>query len=659
MGLPAVVSRESPGRLGPYELVEQLGQGGMAIVYRARGPGATRDIVLKAMLPNLVHSRPLVAMFEEEARLTGELSHTNIVRVEDYGVAAGIPYLTMEYLDGRNLSQIRVALNKLKRRVPIGVAVAIGRGLCRGLGFAHQFVNSRGQRLQIIHRDVSPSNVMLQRDGSVKLLDFGVAKLSNAAGQAVTSSLKGKFAYMAPEQVNQEPIDRRCDVFAAGIVLHELLTGKRLFGAKSERETLRRVALAEAAPPSQLNPEVPPELDELILRALRREADGRYDSGNEMAAALEQLGLAAEPEELAAFVGELFPANDADAAEREGDTEVSGRVFDDNVALDGRTAPERGVSAPHLVLLPNDEAILDEMLDEGQSITGREIRLEAEPAGLFSLAGVSTVMAPIEEIRPTGIYSPSTPALAELRAKDARDAAQFDAAPTRVGGESEPNAVLPMVMVDLSDTARARAVPAPSTGASPSARGGVLENLFDADIVFANPPTELAVRSVPVQPTEAVDVNAVPVFKERAPRPTWLFLLGGILGVAFVCVVTIKLHAVSPAPPAAPRAATPTHDELSGPPMPEPSLPAAPTPAPQAAPADAPTSLVGLEDVQPPTKPKPVSPVAKPAAPPVGASTSSKPAGSSRGETKPHARTTHPRPTLKEGGIVDPFDSAE
>ena len=294
--------------IGPYRLLEELVQGGMAVVYRARLRGGEgRDVVVKSMLPHLVKVPALVQMFEAEARLTMQLRHPNIVRVENHGVHAGTPYLTMELLDGRNLSQLRLALVRSKRRMPVSIAVRIAHDLAVALGCAHAFVDRGGRRMQIIHRDVSPSNVMVERDGTVKLLDFGVARLSSEAGHIITQSLKGKFAYMAPEQVNQTPIDRRCDVFAAGIVLHELLTGRRLFATKDELETLRRVSVAEAAPPSALNPAVPPALDRVVMRALSLRASDRYDSGDDLACALSSLGPLASQPDLEAFMRSASP----------------------------------------------------------------------------------------------------------------------------------------------------------------------------------------------------------------------------------------------------------------------------------------------------------------------------------------------------------------
>jgi len=303
----------SPIQFGPYLLTECVGQGGMAVVYKAtrHGPsGFTKTLVVKAMLPSLTSQREFVAMFSSEARLMAQLSHPNIVQVHDFGVVDGIPYLAMEYLPGRNLSQLRAAVSARGQRVPVGCALAVARDMCLGLGYAHDFLDSDGKRRQIIHRDVSPSNIMVCRDGSVKLLDFGVAKIVGEFDYDVTQSFKGKYAYMSPEQVNHQPIDRRVDVFAAGIVLHELLTGKRLFAAQTELETLQHVAATQVVAPSVDNRDVPRALDVIVKKALARDPGDRYASGAALAEALEALDALAWPRRrLAAFVAELF-AND-------------------------------------------------------------------------------------------------------------------------------------------------------------------------------------------------------------------------------------------------------------------------------------------------------------------------------------------------------------
>jgi hypothetical protein len=301
-----------PIQLGPYTLTECIGQGGMAVVYKAKrqGPaGFEKTVVVKAMLPGLVAKKDLVDLFRNEARLSAQLSHPNIVQVHDFGVSDQVPYLVMEFLDGRNLTQLRGPLVPVSAgKLPVGAAIAIARDVCLALGYAHDYTGPDGTRQQIIHRDVSPSNVMVCRDGTVKLLDFGVAKVAGQFDCDVTQSFRGKYAYMAPEQVNRQPIDRRVDVFAAGIVLHEMLTGKRLFAAPSELETLERVSAAQVVAPSVDCPEIPRALDAIVKRALSRDPNQRFGSGAEMAEALEALDAHMySRRKLARMLIDLFP----------------------------------------------------------------------------------------------------------------------------------------------------------------------------------------------------------------------------------------------------------------------------------------------------------------------------------------------------------------
>jgi serine/threonine-protein kinase len=276
-------------RFGPYLLGERIGRGGMAVVYKAKieGPGGfEKPVVLKLLLPALTAKPEFLEMFTSEAKTTAQLSHPGIVHVYDFGLLGATPYLVMEYLDGIDLSRL-IALGKMRtERVPVDIAVVIVTQVCNALGYAHQFRDAQGQRLQIIHGDVSPSNVMVCRDGSVKLLDFGVSRVMGEFDFHLSHQLKGKFAYMAPEQVRRQPFDRRVDVFAAGITLYELLTAQRLFFGPSDRETLKRVHAARVEPPSKFNPDVSPELDAVVLKALKRDPGDRWESGDEMATAL-------------------------------------------------------------------------------------------------------------------------------------------------------------------------------------------------------------------------------------------------------------------------------------------------------------------------------------------------------------------------------------
>ncbi len=299
-------------RFGAYLLTDCIGQGGMAVVYRAKREGWSgfeKTVVVKAMLPALAAHREHVDRFIAEAKIQAQLSHPGIVQVHDFGVFKGTPYLVMEHLNGVNLSQMLNALAQSHKRIPIPVALVIATQMCHALGYAHAFRDSSGNRRQIIHSDVSPSNVMVCRDGSVKLLDFGVAKVIDAFDYDTSATVQGKFPYMSPEQVNRLPVDRRADVFAAGIVVHEMLAGRRLFAAATELETLRRVDACEVPPPSLYNPDVSIGLDAVVLKALSRDPSDRFDSGDELAAALMQVErIGSGRQRVADFLAKLFPS---------------------------------------------------------------------------------------------------------------------------------------------------------------------------------------------------------------------------------------------------------------------------------------------------------------------------------------------------------------
>ena len=301
-----------PQRFGRYRLLECIGRGGMAAVYRAarQDPsGVEREVVVKMLLPRLARSARFVRLFKDEARLSAQLRHDNVVRVHDFGVVGGTPFLELEHLSGCDLERLWRALAAHGRRLPVAATLAIVREVCRGLAYAHAFVDDAGEARPIVHRDVSPGNVMICRDGAVKLLDFGLARLTR--GETLTiDTFRGKLAYMSPEQLDRRQLDRRADVFALGALLHELCTGRRLFGAGDDGETVRRVQRLVIDPPSAHNREVPPALDVIVLRALRHDPEQRYPSAAELLAALEGLGGAATRAELvrhlAAAAPELF-----------------------------------------------------------------------------------------------------------------------------------------------------------------------------------------------------------------------------------------------------------------------------------------------------------------------------------------------------------------
>ena len=303
------MSTPPPGNFGKYQLIDRLGRGGMADVWRARvaGPqGFARVLVLKRILPHLVEDKRARELFEREARVVSRLSHANIVQVYEFGEVDGEYYLAMEHVDGRDLA----ALIRAGGSSPALAAFAM-REVCRALAHAHELRDEGGAPLRILHRDVSPSNVMLGYDGSVRLLDFGIAKAFADARdmRTVKGTIRGKFGYIAPEVLDGLEPDGRADLFSVGVVLHEALSGKRLFRGTSDIETLALVKRAEIPLPSTLNPAVSPALDAICMKALARDRDQRYASSEEMAHALDAVvhELRFGPAQLADAMNGYFP----------------------------------------------------------------------------------------------------------------------------------------------------------------------------------------------------------------------------------------------------------------------------------------------------------------------------------------------------------------
>jgi serine/threonine protein kinase len=266
-------------------------------------------VALKRILPPLCGRREVVDMFLSEARIAMRIDHSKIVRTLDAGEVDGQPYLVMELIDGVDLNAMRRASND---SLPVGFSTHVVREVCRALAYLHRLSNDKGEPLRLVHRDVTPSNVMLARDGAVKLVDFGVAKalgLERARGTRA-GVIKGKIGYMAPEQISGGKYDQRADIFAAGVILYELLANRRLFKASSDYVTLELNCACRVMPPSSANPDVPPELDAIALRALARDPDHRFQRAEDMAHKLHRVlhDLGFSRETVPEIVGERIDA---------------------------------------------------------------------------------------------------------------------------------------------------------------------------------------------------------------------------------------------------------------------------------------------------------------------------------------------------------------
>ena len=298
-------SSSSRIRLGQYELLLELAAGGMATVYVARQIGAAgfeRLVVVKRVHRHLLENASFTDMFLDEARVASMIHHPNVVPVVDVVEAEGELFLVMNYIDSATVAKLRHAAGKAKQRIPPAIAARIVADALAGLHAAHEAVDMQGAPLDVVHRDVSPQNIIVGADGVGRLIDFGIAKAQRRITETQTGSLKGKYGYMSPEQSKGKDLDRRSDVFAMGVVLYEMLTNERLFASDNEFETLRRIAEAPITNPSIKVSAVPAALDAVVQKALARPVDERFANAAEFLDALTAAITPASHREVAAFM---------------------------------------------------------------------------------------------------------------------------------------------------------------------------------------------------------------------------------------------------------------------------------------------------------------------------------------------------------------------
>ena len=297
---------------GRYQLLKKIASGGMGQVLLAKKgqDDFEKMVVIKRILPHLVEDEEFFTMFRDEAKITMRLDHPNIARINEFGVENGVHYIEMEYVAGEDMRRIEKRAAAAGKGIPIGVILRIIADAAAGLDFAHKARDAKGTPLNLVHRDVSPQNVLVGFDGSVKLIDFGVAKAAGRAQHTATGILKGKFPYMSPEQATGEDLDARSDVFALGIVLWEQLTGRRLFKGENDIATQRLVRACQVPAPSSVEPSVPAGLDPITLKALAKNREDRFADAAEFRNALEDFALQnaipTSSSSLSAFMHELY-----------------------------------------------------------------------------------------------------------------------------------------------------------------------------------------------------------------------------------------------------------------------------------------------------------------------------------------------------------------
>ena len=302
-----------PRLFGKYYLLELINVGGMAEVFKAKMfgvEGFEKIVAIKRILPEVAEDAEFIKMFVDEAKIAVKLQHPNVVQIFELGKIEDSYFIAMELINGKDLKTIRKRLKRVDLLMPVEQSAYIISQVCDGLDYAHRKTDEKMNPLNIVHRDISPQNMIVSYEGTVKLIDFGIAKAKSKSTKTQVGMLKGKFSYMSPEQVSGQPIDRRSDIFSLGVVFFEMLTGKRLFLGKNDVETLEKIRKAEVLPPSVFNSAVPPELDRIVLKALAKDREDRYQWASEFSEDLKKFsyssGKSFSRQDMMNFMSEFF-----------------------------------------------------------------------------------------------------------------------------------------------------------------------------------------------------------------------------------------------------------------------------------------------------------------------------------------------------------------
>jgi len=323
-----------------YRITERVAAGGMAEVFRGVAEsmrGFKKNIAIKRILPSLTKNKKFVAMFLDEARLSLSLQHANIVQVFDIGHGEDTYFIVMEYVDGVDLKALLEWRRRINRRVPIAHGLYLVLEICKGLAYAHEVHNPEtGEQLGIVHRDISPPNVLISKQGEVKVVDFGLAKATSQVEITDPGVVKGKMSYLSPEAARGEDVDSRADIFAVGILLYELLTGKRLFYGETDYQTVELVRNAKIPPIKPQNPQVEPELEDIVRKALAKRKEDRYQNANDIQDALAQYaysrGLKVISRDIAELVRQCLEDKRMQSGEGKPKTSIIDHLLQDEIA---------------------------------------------------------------------------------------------------------------------------------------------------------------------------------------------------------------------------------------------------------------------------------------------------------------------------------------
>jgi serine/threonine protein kinase len=412
---------EDGGARGRYVIANELAMGGMATVYLGRMRGAVgfaRTVAVKKLHPQYAKNPEFVGMFVDEARLAARIQHPNVVQTIDVVVSSGEVLLVMEYISGETLSRIISTTRAEGKRIPVRIGCTIVAAALQGLHAAHEATDESGECLNIVHRDVSPQNIVVGADGVPRVIDFGVAKAVSRMQTTGEGQVKGKLSYMAPEQLLSLPVTRKADIFSAGVVLWEVLTGERLLKADNEGQLVRRLLDGSFMPPSLHAPGLPPVLDEIVLKSLDRNAESRFATAREMALEIERAAGTSSLTEIADWLKEVAGPGLAGRAAmvRELEKKTAGKPTVDNVIESVRESDSSVLSAPTLDAPIPVQADMESMT--GKPVTSPSLPRLAAPKrrgglvvalGALAIAGVVGAGVWISKTRaPTAATAPSS-----------------------------------------------------------------------------------------------------------------------------------------------------------------------------------------------------------------------------------------------------------